>query len=104
MVLESHVKLCLTEPDFLGKIFLPPELGKWAQNGSETGFFQFVGKFGHQLLLNLIYNENLYYFLCSCTNPIFEKILVPEIWAKMFSANQITGLSNLPYLQNKSMK
>ena len=40
MVLESHVKVCVTEPDFLGKIFLPQKLGKWAQNGPKTGFFQ----------------------------------------------------------------
>ena len=49
-------------------------------------------------------NENLYYLLCSCTNPIFGKILVPEIWAKMFSANQVAGFFVQPYLQNKSMK
>ena len=29
------------------------------------------------------------------------KIFVPEIWAKMFSANQIAGYFNQPYLQNK---
>ena len=52
----------------------------------------------------MIYNENLYYLLRSCTNPILGKIFVPEIWAKVFSANQITGFFNQPYLQNKSMK
>ena len=79
---------------FSGKIFFTTRIGrmgpKWAKN--------------LVILLSLIYNENLYYLLCSCTNPIFEKIFVPEIWAKMFSAIQIAGLFNLPYLQNKSMK
>ena len=42
--------------------------------------------------------------LCSCINPIFDKIFVPEIWAKMFAANQITGFFNQSYLQNKSIK
>ena len=42
--------------------------------------------------------------LCSCTNPIFGKIFVPEIWAKIFSADQIAGFYNQPYIQNKSMK
>ena len=28
------------------------------------------------ILLNLVYNENLFYLLCFCTNPIFGKILV----------------------------
>ena len=45
MVLESHVKVCVTEPDFLGKFFLPPKLGKRAQNGPKTGFFQLENLF-----------------------------------------------------------
>ena len=36
MVLESHVKLCVTEPDFPGKFFLPQKLGQWAQNGPKA--------------------------------------------------------------------
>ena len=52
----------------------------------------------------MFYNENLYYLLCFCTNSIFREILIPEIWAKMFSANQIAGFFNQPYLQNESMK
>ena len=32
------------------------------------------------------------------------KNFVPEIWAKMFSANQITVFFNQPYLQSKLMK
>ena len=31
-------------------------------------------------------------------------MLVPEIWTKMFSANQIAGFFNQPYLQSKSVK
>ena len=45
-MLEFHVKLCVTESDFPGKFFLPSKLRKWAQNGSKTGFFEFIGKFG----------------------------------------------------------
>ena len=103
MVLESHVT-CVTELDSLGKFFLPLKLGKETQNGPKTGFFQFIGKYGNWYLMNLIYNENVYYLLCSCTNPIFGKNFVPEIWAKMFSVNQIAGFFNQPYLQNKSLK
>ena len=55
-------------------------------------------------LLNLLYNENLYCLLCCWTNLIFWKIFVPDIWAKMFSASQIAGFFNLPYIQNKSLK
>ena len=35
---------------------------------------------------------------------MFGKMLVHKIWTKMFSANQIAGFFNQPYLQNKSMK
>ena len=30
--------------------------------------------------------------------PYLEKNFVPEIWVKMFSANQIAGFFNQPYL------
>ena len=43
------------------------------------------------------------YICCSCTNSIFGKIFVPEIWAKMFSANQIAEYFNQTYLQHKSV-
>ena len=42
--------------------------------------------------------------LCSCTDPMFGKIFVPEILAKIFSANEIVGFFNQPYLQSKSTK
>ena len=45
MVLESHVKLCVTEPDFPGKFFLPQKSRQWAQNGPKAGGFEFIGKF-----------------------------------------------------------
>ena len=52
----------------------------------------------------MLYNKNLYYLLCSCTNPVFRKNLVPKIEAKMLSANQIAGFLNQLFLQNKNMK
>ena len=54
MVSETHMKLCVTEPDFLGKFFFDQKLGERAQNGPKTGFFQFIGKFGHYFLLLLM--------------------------------------------------
>ena len=60
----------------------------------KMGFLKFVGKFSHYFFLNLVYNQSLYYFLYSCTNPIFGKNLFPEIWAKTLLANQITGYLN----------
>ena len=35
--------------------------------------------------------------LCSCTNPVFGKIFVAEIRAKIFPANQIAGFFIQPY-------
>ena len=85
---------------FFGKKCFVPKIGIM---GQKQVFFQFIGKFGHQFLLNLIYNENLYYLLCPCTNPISENF-VSEIWTQMFSANQIAGFFNQPYLHKKLMK
>ena len=53
---------------------------------------------------NLVDKESLYLLLYSCSNPILRKNLVPEIWAKIFSANQITGFLNKVYLLDKMMK
>ena len=67
------------------------------------GFFEINENLCHLFLLNLLYNENLYYLLCFCTNPIFGKILVSEIWPKKFLASQVEGFFNQPYLRNKLM-
>ena len=56
------------------------------------------------ILLNLFCNENVYYLLCSCTNSIFRKNLVPEVYAKMLSANQIAWFLNEIFLQSKLSK
>ena len=71
------------------------------QKGPKTGFFRLIEYFGHKSLLNLFYNENLYYLHCSWTNSIFGKIFVVEILAKMLSANKVVGFSNQLYVQNK---
>ena len=54
--------------------------------------------------LNLLSNESLYNLLYSCTNLIFGKNLVHEIWAKMFLANKIAKFLNQMYLCNKMIK
>ena len=87
MMLEPHMRVC-DRAGFSRKNILPYKLGKWTNNGWKTWFFEFIEKCRHHFLLNLFYNENLHYLLCSCSNPIFGKIFVLEIWTKMFSANQ----------------
>ena len=74
------------------------------ENGPKIGIFEFIKRFDHYVLLNVFYNENWYYFLCSNTNPICVKTLVLEIWAKILSGNQITGFLNQLYFQSKSIK
>ena len=46
MVLETDMKLCVTDPDFLENFFLHQKLGKWIKNGPKTGLFEFIEKFG----------------------------------------------------------
>ena len=64
MVLEKHMKLCVTEPDILEKI--APKR-KRARN-----------RFFESIELDLFSDENLYYLVLSFTNSIFVKNFVPE--------------------------
>ena len=57
MVLETQMTLRVTEPDFFRR--------NSAQNTGEIG--QNWAKNSLQILLNLCYNERLYYLLCFCT-------------------------------------
>ena len=76
---------------FFQKNIFALKSGKIYPKLATKGFVEFIEKIGHQFFLNLVHNESLYYLLCSCTKPISQKNLVPEIWAKMFLANQITS-------------
>ena len=71
MVLETIIMLWVTELDFLDKLFCPENWG----NEPKIGFFEFKEKFGILFSLNLFYNENLSYLLCSSTILYLGKIL-----------------------------
>ena len=87
-----------------GRIFLPPKLGKWTKNGPKTGSFKFIEKSGHYFLLNLSYNKNLFYLLHFWKNcHIWENFCSWDM-GETFSANQIAGFFNQPYIQNRSLK
>ena len=43
-MLETHMKLCVTEPDFLEKNFLSQKLGKWTKNGPKLFFLNILKK------------------------------------------------------------
>ena len=42
-----------------------------------------------------------YIIYCVPAQIPYLGFFIPQIWAKMFSANQIAGFFNQPYLQNK---
>ena len=46
MVLETHMTLCVTKPDFMEKNVLPQKMGKWTKNGKKTRCFEFSEKCG----------------------------------------------------------
>ena len=56
-MLEMHIKLCMTELDFLEKNFLPKKVGKWVKNGPKQGFLN--------ILKNFVIN---FYWICSIMN------------------------------------
>ena len=95
MVLETFMK-----HDFLERLFCPKNLG----NEPKVIFLNLKIKSGYRFLLNLFYNENLYYLLCSCAKPIFGKNLFLEIYAKIFSTNKFAGFLNQLFRQNRSLK
>ena len=71
MVLGAHVVLCMTEPDFLKKMFYPQN----GENRPSPGFFECIGKFSFfflvlYFLISLVYNESLYY----CNSYMLEQI------------------------------
>ena len=72
---------------------------KWAKNG----FFNLLENLG--INFYWIWSIMKIYIICSVPAQILYlgKFFVPEIWAKMFSVNQIAGFFNQPYLQNKVM-
>ena len=79
--LKIHMKLCVTEPDFLVNFF-PKKMVK-------TRIFWIYRKIWSLIYVNLFYSESFYYLLYSYTNIIFQENLVPKILAKMLSANQV---------------
>ena len=98
MVLDTCMKLCLAEQDFLEKK-CAPKIGKMDQRWAKNRVF-------FNLFKNLVIN---FYWICCMLfavllhrSHIWEN--VPEIWAKMCSTNQVAGLFNQSYLQNKSVK
>ena len=98
----------MTKLDFLKIQFLPRKFGKWGKNGQEIESFKFIGKFSFYLFIylfwSLIHDESFYYLLHPFTNPIFGKIMIPEIRGKILLASEIVEFLNQLYLQNKTMK
>ena len=45
MLLETHMKLCMTEADFVKKKKKIPK--KFWKMGQKIGFFEFIERFGH---------------------------------------------------------
>ena len=78
--------------DFRWKIFLPQKLENGPKMGQKQGLLNLlkniVINFFWILSIKKFYNIYCIYY----TNPILGKNLVSEIWAKMLSVNQITGI------------
>ena len=89
MMLGAQVVLCITEPDFLKKMF-------YSQNGENRpspGFFECIEKFSF-LSVWPIRKVYITVIPVCLKNFIFGKILVSEKWPKMLFANQIAGFFN----------
>ena len=104
MVLETQMKR-VAESDFLEKTFLAPKLRIWSTLGQTKIFLNLLKNlvlfFTEFVLLFVLFLLNLMF---SCTNPIFGKNLILEVWVKMLSANWIARFLNRLYLQSKLME
>ena len=77
MVVETHMKLYLTELGFPEKFFLPPKLEKLTKNGLKTGSFEFTKK-----MWSLIFTE----FILQYSDVLFAVFLhKSHIWEKFCS-------------------
>ena len=93
-VLEPNTKLCVISEK---KKFCPKN---W-ENQPKNRFFWIYQKILYFTKFVLQWKFILFAMLLHKSHI---KIFVPEIWAKMFSANQIARFFNQPYLQNQSIK
>ena len=104
MVLETQMKR-VAESDFLEKTFLAPKLRIWSTLGQTEIFLNLLKNlvlfFTEFVLLFVLFLLNLMF---SCTNPIFGKNLILEVWVKMLSAIWIARFLNRLYLQSKLME
>ena len=46
-MLETHMKLCVTEPDFPVKNFCPENWENGPKMGQKQGFFEYIEQFCH---------------------------------------------------------
>ena len=76
MVSETHMT-DVTDLDFSKNVFVL----KMMKIGQKLCFFEWIENFRLLIFSILFYNESLY-LLFSCTNSMFGKKLVPEIWPK----------------------
>ena len=71
MVLETSVKFCLTELDFLEKNNFVRKMGEM---GQKQVFLKFIEKFSHLFFLSLFYKEIAKYFWVSTQILYFETV------------------------------
>ena len=87
MVIDTHIKVCVTKPNFTEKDFLHPQIGKI---GQKEAF--------RNLLKNLVIN---FYRICSIMK-IYIICCVPE--QIFFFRDEEIRLQDFSIRQNKSMK
>ena len=96
--LTCYLWFCVWQSQIFWRKKNCPKYGEIGLRWAGNRVFWIIKKFSLLFSLNLVYNESFYYLQYSCTNSIFGKNLVPEIWAKMLLVNQIAGFLNQLYL------
>ena len=89
-MLETHVKLCMKEQNFLEKVLLPQKYGKWTKKWVSWNYW----KMWSLIFTEFVQSWELILFAVFLHKPLCRKTLFPGIWAKMLSPSQIPGFLN----------
>ena len=97
-MLETWMMLCVIEADFPEKKFCCKYWVNGPNMGQKLGFLNLV----KNLVFNFYWISSIMKIYIICCVPAWK--FLHEIWAKMFSGNQIAGFFNQSYIQNKWLK
>ena len=88
MVLETHMKMCVTEPEKI--FFCPQNCENGPKMGQKKSFLNLLKLFVISFYWFCFIIENLHHLLCFCTNPILENFCSWDMGQNVLSQSDCT--------------